>query len=474
MASTTFATLPFDAAALEAAGLRVADHEYAEISPDQCKLRKLLLGAVSRGPSFALSQVDRDGDSDDEDASFDKVQKRTTAAAGLGLHRLDYGGKTLRVLHQAVGQPVGSNCGAELYKSVVVLAKREDGGLAFIRDVLDELIEKSEASDPRTFSIYRWHLKHHYWRHDSKAPVRPLESVVLPAATKKKIVDDVVDFLADDTKQFYQLHGIPYRRSYLFYGRPGAGKTSLIAGLASRFDRNLCYLTLCHKDMTDDTLKSCVHKTPRRSIIILEDVDALFAKDRSKKNADCALTFSGLLNSLDGIGAATGQIFVLTTNERHNLDEALIRHGRVDLQVEFMDCVPEQAAAMWEQFYPASADLAGRFSEKLFAALAGRQLSTAALQGFFVLRRRKTAADALASVGDITVELDARDAEKAFLANESETKEPSDGKEAPSDGKKADDDAPSKGGATPAPGAGLFSFAQLLELVKALPQSRRH
>ena len=68
-------------------------------------------------------------------------------------------------------------------------------------------------------------------------------------------------------------------------------------------------------------------------IVVIEDIDALFGKDRASKNAKSPLSFSGLLNALDGFGAASGQIYILTTNLREQLDSALIHKGSVDFQV---------------------------------------------------------------------------------------------------------------------------------------------
>ena len=246
--------------------------------------------------------------------------------------------------------------------------------------------------------------------------------------------------------------------SYLFYGVPGAGKSSLIAGLAGKFQRNVCYLQLCDKEMSDDALKTAIHRVPSRSIVVLEDIDAMFQKNRQKKN-DTPLTFSGLLNALDGIGSNSGQIFVLTTNERENLDEALIRHGRVDVQVEFQYCVAEQASLMFENFYPAAdAGLAGDFAKKLFEVLGDRPLSTAALQGFFIHRRRATAREALDGVKDIATELDQRDTRKAMEEAEQKKKQ----------AKKGDDDEEDEAEEKKAPAPAATPVAQLLELVKLL------
>merc|ERR1712127_754255 len=106
---------------------------------------------------------------------------------------------------------------------------------------------------------------------------------VLPEETSQMLVSDLVEFLSQGTSEFYSQHGIPYKRSYLFYGVPGSGKTSMIQALAGRFGRNLCYLSPTHPELSDDSLKSAIEKVPDNAIVVLEDVDALFGKDREKK-----------------------------------------------------------------------------------------------------------------------------------------------------------------------------------------------
>jgi chaperone BCS1 len=139
---------------------------------------------------------------------------------------------------------------------------------------------------------------------------------VLPSSTKDKIIEDLNKFLTVPTYTFYVEHGIPYKRSYLFYGEPGAGKTSLIQALAGKYKRNLCIMQpTTSKNFNDDSLANAIKSAPRRSIIVLEDVDALFDKNR-KCQTKLSITFSGLLNALDGIANPDGQIFIMTTNFR--------------------------------------------------------------------------------------------------------------------------------------------------------------
>merc|ERR1719433_634703 len=67
-----------------------------------------------------------------------------------------------------------------------------------------------------------------------------------------------------------------------------------------------------------------------------------------------ALTFTGLLNTLDGSGHAKGQIVIMTTNFIDRLDEALIRAGRADVWVEFKKATDWQLESLFKWFYQES------------------------------------------------------------------------------------------------------------------------
>lgn len=47
-----------------------------------------------------------------------------------------------------------------------------------------------------------------------------------------------------------------------------------------------------------------------------------------------ALTFSGFLNSIDGVRSQEGRIIIMTTNFKERLDPALLRPGRIDESYE--------------------------------------------------------------------------------------------------------------------------------------------
>merc|ERR1712196_548725 len=112
-----------------------------------------------------------------------------------------------------------------------------------------------------------------FWRRGPSVRARPLDSVILPRKLKRELIADLTEFISEDTEQYYSTHGIPYKRSYLFYGLPGSGKTSLIQALAGHFARNVCYVHPTHPLMTDDSLRAAVNEAPPNSVIVLEDID---------------------------------------------------------------------------------------------------------------------------------------------------------------------------------------------------------
>merc|ERR1712029_1121609 len=98
------------------------------------------------------------------------------------------------------------------------------------------------------------------------------------------IVDDVKDFI--DSVNWYRDRGIPYRRGYLLHGPPGCGKTSFITALAGELEYSICVLNLSDRSMSDDRLQHRLADAPENSIILLEDIDAVFVTREQLMEAD--------------------------------------------------------------------------------------------------------------------------------------------------------------------------------------------
>ena len=63
--------------------------------------------------------------------------------------------------------------------------------------------------------------------------------------------------------------------------------------------------------------------TPPTSLVLLEDVDAAFVQREASDRRASHVTFSGLLNALDGVAAGEERILFMTTNHLERLDPAL-------------------------------------------------------------------------------------------------------------------------------------------------------
>eukprot|EP01063_Lacrimia_lanifica_P033436 TRINITY_DN593_c0_g1_i1.p1 TRINITY_DN593_c0_g1~~TRINITY_DN593_c0_g1_i1.p1 ORF type:complete len:528 (+),score=264.49 TRINITY_DN593_c0_g1_i1:63-1646(+) len=338
--------------------------------------------------------------------------QHTMVSLGMGVHGFPHKGETLWVVNDTIGAPVGTSCGAKVLERSLLVARGAGKG-TMLQGLCDGLIARAERHQANTFRLYQWNVEHGYWRHGGVRTARPIESVVLPEEQRKRTVDDMGEFLSTKTKRFYASHGIPYKRAYLFWGVPGTGKTSLIQALAGSFKRSVCFMQPTDPKFTDDMLRDAVAYAPAKSLIVFEDIDALFSKDRQNRGKS-AVTFSGLLNALDGVGMKEGQVFILTTNFREQLDSALIRNGRVDVHVQFEHIAPEEQKEMFRRFFPADADLADAFAERLVQELGKRagELTPAALQHFFIQNQKAritSGKDVLGKVAEIGAELSRRD-----------------------------------------------------------------
>ena len=94
---------------------------------------------------------------------------------------------------------------------------------------------------------------------------------------------------------------------------------------------------------------------------------------KSKKTTTLeSISLSGLLNAIDGVASHEGRVLIMTTNKPESLDEALIRPGRVDVQVAFMNASSTQASELFYRMYEASTSARARQQKTAGAQLAKR------------------------------------------------------------------------------------------------------
>ncbi len=91
--------------------------------------------------------------------------------------------------------------------------------------------------------------------------------------------------------------------------------------------------------MTDDDLMQSLATVPYKSLVLIEDIDAVLPTKKRLNDVDAeaehgeeesksSLTLSGILNAIDGVASEESQILFMTTNHKELLDPAVIRPGR--------------------------------------------------------------------------------------------------------------------------------------------------
>ena len=156
--------------------------------------------------------------------------------------------------------------------------------------------------------------------------------------------------------------------------------------------RNLYRINLVAPGLCDDSLISAVQQVPEESVIMFEDIDALFGVHR-EKNETFNVTFSGLLNAIDGVGDSTrGVVFMFTTNHIDRVDDALKRCGRIDRSFELGHCCDQQLVDMFLRFYPDCHTYAENFKKNMRKSV--KRISPAEAQHHFIMHRKSNALEA--------------------------------------------------------------------------------
>jgi hypothetical protein len=242
--------------------------------------------------------------------------------------------------------------------------------LEIIKEFLYE-VEKLEFITPENKLIkYVW--KDSYWKYCNSFKRRKLDTLYLPQSYKTRVINEIENFYNLD-KPIYEELCIPERKVFLFWGVPGSGKTTFIRSVASNFNKNIAIIKNTH-DVDDASLENMLEELPRNSIILFEDIDSLF-QGRSNV-ANTRITFSGLLNFLDGIVDYDKLLVFITTNNLKHIDDALKR--RIDIFLEFTYIKKPEIIVMFEKFF------SNTYSVDAFCKKINKEVTPNALEKYFL------------------------------------------------------------------------------------------
>jgi hypothetical protein len=168
------------------------------------------------------------------------------------------------------------------------------------------------------------------WCWGGERVMRSENTIFLKPGIKETIFKRLDEFIIN--KDWYQEKGIPYKIGLLLKGPPGNGKTTLFKAIAGKYKREIHYMNLHDYEMSDSGLRNAFRSLNDNSLLIIEDIDSYFEEKRKLRNDK--ISFTSLINCLDGVLSPEGVIMIFTTNKELDLDPALLRPGRIDFQVE--------------------------------------------------------------------------------------------------------------------------------------------
>ena len=215
--------------------------------------------------------------------------------------------------------------------------------------------------------------------------------------TLKKRVD-----LFKNNSTWYKKNGIPHTLGILLHGSPGTGKSSTIKAIAQDLDRHIFNLKLtknttqqqmwnlfyndsvyCLTDKSNNTTRHYIPTDQR--LYVLEDVDCLTSvlidrkikeeqdkleqiEQRNKRSnidmeakkrmeelqnegENAKLNLNFLLGLIDGLLETPGRILIMSSNYPEKLDKAILRPGRIDINMELKECDIDTMREMFYNFY---------------------------------------------------------------------------------------------------------------------------
>lgn len=220
----------------------------------------------------------------------------------------------------------------------------------------------------------------------------------------KKSIIKKIDFF-NENKDWYDYEGHPWTLGIGLYGPPGTGKTSIIKSIANKLNRHIIIIPLS-KIQTQSEFSACFfeqyysrHNYYKigfdEKIIVFEDIDCMsnIIKKRKtncepnnkshdfdkntilqnkllnkiaksidndhdniniidfNKNKKDEITLSFILNTIDGIRETPGRIIIITSNNYEDLDEALVRPGRIDITLNMKNANKNTIKEMYNHYY---------------------------------------------------------------------------------------------------------------------------
>lgn len=161
-------------------------------------------------------------------------------------------------------------------------------------------------------------------------------------AEAKSMVRDIIQFIKEP--EHYTAVGARMPKGLLLYGPPGTGKTLMAKAIAG--EANVPFYAMSGSDFVQmyvgvgaSRIRSLFQKAKKseKAVIFIDEIDAIGkkrARNVSASNDERDQTLNALLTEMSGFHENSGIVVIGATNRLDTLDEALLRPGRFDRQIE--------------------------------------------------------------------------------------------------------------------------------------------
>ena len=297
-----------------------------------------------------------------------------------------YDDKEFNIIRSRIGDPmfIQSRGEAGNYEEItleIMSDISDDDKISLMKKFIKDSIEKYKDNKKlknTNDKIFLWSYSEGYWDNIKKIRKRKLDTVILDKDIKSEVQKCLDNYDNDDLKKRLNDLGINHKMNLVLSGPPGSGKSSLMYSIASTLDKDIATIDFNNKALSDHAFICATNTIPKDSIFCLEDVDALYI-EREKKEEN-RVSFSCILNFLDGMYSKEDLISIITTNHIERLDKAIIRPMRIDNIIKFTYCSKYQYQVIFKLIFPDKTEI----MNNLYKIIKNKKYTTSLLQKYFI------------------------------------------------------------------------------------------
>ena len=299
-----------------------------------------------------------------------------------------YEGEEISFKRTRIGNPIfiNSRCEAGSYEEITLEFINsdldKDKKIEFMKEFFISCKKKyddNKRCKNAEGKMILWSYSDGFWEDIKRINKRDFDSVILDEDVKSDIKLSVDRYNDKDHKKKLKSFGINHKMNLIFSGLPGTGKSSLMFSIASLLNKDIATIDFNNKELTDHSFIKALNRIPNDCIFVLEDIDALYV-DRDKSH-DNTISFSCILNFLDGVYSKEDLVTIITTNHLDRLDKAIIRPMRIDKILKFTHCSKYQYKVIFDKFFGEGKK---EIMDKVYKIIKLKKFTTSMLQNWFI------------------------------------------------------------------------------------------